>query len=308
MARNGVRISSLTQYPIKSCGGMELERAEIDQSGLRGDRLLFVADENGAALSQEELPRMALIQARLVGAALSVSAPDREPLELAVIDRGESRSTKHWHDEAPAVDQGAAAARWFGDFLGTACRLMASGEIHERNAPDKYRHIFPLEQRRFTAVAPVLLTSAASLADLNARIAKPILNARIARPIRMNRFRQNFVIEGSSAFHEEWWSRLRIGDLEFERVASCERCSVTQLDQETAERGIEPIRTLAKYRRQPGGVGGGIVFGVYFRPLGPGFVQLGDEVRVLETQARFVPNDRSADVSDGDAPAPPSDL
>ena len=37
-----MRISSLTQYPIKSCGGMTLERAEIDESGLRGDRLLFL--------------------------------------------------------------------------------------------------------------------------------------------------------------------------------------------------------------------------------------------------------------------------
>ena len=287
------------QYPIKSCGGMILEQAEIDESGLRGDRLLFVIDENGDGLGQATLPRMALIHASLVGADLSVSAPGQDSLEVPVIDQGESRHTKHWYHEAPAVDQGDEAAHWFSEFLGTACRLMGSAEAHKRTAPEKYSHIFSAQQSRFVAVAPILLTSEASLADLN---------GRIARPIRMNRFRQNLVIEGSAPFHEEWWARLWIGDLEFEKVASSERCSITQLNQETAERGVEPIRTLAKYRRQPGGIGGGIVFGVYFRPLAPGVLHLGDEVTVLEVQNRFVPNDRTVVVAEDDLPLPPSDL
>ncbi len=299
MARPAMRISSLTQYPIKSCGGMKLEQAEIDESGLLGDRPLVVVDENGEALRQLKLPRMALIQASLIGADLSVAAPGQGSLEVRVIDQGESRNAKFWHQEAPAVDQGDEAARWFSEFLGTACRLMGSVEVHKRTVPEKYRHIFPAQQSRFTAVAPILLTSEASLADLNGRIAKPI---------RMNRFRQNIVVEGSAPFHEEWWARLRIGDMEFEKVASSERCSVTQLDQETAERGIEPIRTLAKYRRQPGGVDGGLVFGVYFRPLGSGVLRVGDEVAVLEAQERFVPNDRTAVIAEADLPVPPSDL
>jgi len=299
VAQTSVRISSLAQYPIKSCGGMELERAEIDESGLRGDRLLFLIDEKGEALGQEELPRMALVKPSIIGADLVVSAPDTDSLELVVVDQGESRHTQHWEDEGPAIDQGDEAARWFSEFLDAPCRLMASTEIHKRPVPEKYRHIFPAEQSRFTAVAPILLTSEASLADFNSRVKKPI---------RMNRFRQNLVVEGSAPFHEEWWARLRIGNLELEKVASSERCGVTQLNQETAERGIEPIRTLAKYRKQPGGVEGGIVFGVYFRPIGPGVLNLGDEVTVLETQDHFVPNDRAAVVAEGDMPARPSDL
>jgi uncharacterized protein YcbX len=91
-------VSSLTQYPVKSCGGMPLEEAEIDSSGLCGDRLLFVVDESGEALSQEELPRMALIKARLVGSDLTVSAPEQGSLEHSVSKQGETRHTKHWLD------------------------------------------------------------------------------------------------------------------------------------------------------------------------------------------------------------------
>ncbi len=147
MARTAMRISSVTQYPIKSCGGMTLEQAEIDESGLRGDRLLFVIDENGEGLGQVAHPRMALIQPSLVGTDLSVSAPGQGSLEIPVIDQGELRQTKHWHQEAPAVDQGDEAARWFSEFLGTACRLMGSAEIHKRTVPEKSR-------RRASAILP----------------------------------------------------------------------------------------------------------------------------------------------------------
>ncbi len=92
MAQTSARISSLMQYPIKSCGGMALERAEIDESGLRGDRLLFLIDENGDALGQDELPRMVLIKPSIVGADLVVVAPDQDPLELVVVDQGDSAS------------------------------------------------------------------------------------------------------------------------------------------------------------------------------------------------------------------------
>ena len=111
--------------------------------------------------------------------------------------------TKHWHDEAPAVDQGDEAARWFSEFLGTACRLMAKrrGSTIDR-FPKSTATSFPRSSVVLAAVAPILLTSEASLADLNGRIAKPI---------RMNRFRQNLVVEGSAPFHEEWWARVRIG-------------------------------------------------------------------------------------------------
>ena len=291
--------SSHPPIPIDQQSLVALNQLSSDESGLRGDRLLFLIDDEGVALGQDELPRMALIRPRLVGEDLEVCAPDRSALTLALTDQGEPRDTTHLHDRAPAIDQGDRAARWFSEFLGRSCRLMANPNLRTREAPAAYSHLFSPAQSRFAAVAPILLTSEASLADLNARIAKPI---------RMNRLRPNVVDDGSSAFHEDRWARLRIGDLELEKVASCERRSVTQLDQETAARGIEPIRTLAKYRQQPGGIGGGIAFGIYFRPLAPGVLRLGDRVTLLESQTKFVPNDGSSVIDERDAPVPPGDV
>ena len=59
------------------------------------------------------------------------------------------------------------------------------------------------------------------------------------------------VVEGGSAFEEERFGRARVGSLELRMPKRCARCSVTTVDQATAEVGKEPLRTLAKYRRDP---------------------------------------------------------
>jgi uncharacterized protein YcbX len=65
----------------------------------------------------------------------------------------------------------------------------------------------------------------------------------------MNRFRPNLVVTGCEAFAEDAWLRLQIGGIVFRAAGPCVRCIMTTTDQETAERGKEPLRTLATYRR-----------------------------------------------------------
>jgi uncharacterized protein YcbX len=91
---------------------------------------------------------------------------------------------------------------------------------------------------------PFLITSEASLADLNDR-----LLGSGEETIPMNRFRPNLVISGCPAFAEDMWPRLKIGAVVFRAGGPCGRCIVTTTDQLTAERGKEPLRTLASYRR-----------------------------------------------------------
>ena len=70
----------------------------------------------------------------------------------------------------------------------------------------------------------------------------------------MNRFRPNLVIAGAPAPHaEDGWTQVRIGlDVVLRAGGPCGRCAVTTTDQFTGERGVEPLRTLATYRRRTG--------------------------------------------------------
>src|SRR5262245_41910689 len=93
---------------------------------------------------------------------------------------------------------------------------------------------------------PLLLIAEESLADLN---------TRLAEPLPMNRFRPNVVIRGAAEpYAEDGWSRVAIGEVECSLVKACARCVTTTTDQTTAERGAEPLATLARYRRVPRGV------------------------------------------------------
>jgi hypothetical protein len=86
----------------------------------------------------------------------------------------------------------------------------------------------------------------ASLADLNDRLA-----AQGHEALPMNRFRPSLVVSGSQAFAEDAWTSLRIGSIVFRTNGPCSRCVITTTDQLTAERGKEPLRLLATYRRDP---------------------------------------------------------
>ena len=89
-----------------------------------------------------------------------------------------------------------------------------------------------------------MMLSESSLADLNERIQR---NGGAALP--MNRFRPNFVISGCAAYAEDTWPKFQINGVVFRSVDTCTRCILTTTDQLTAERGKEPLKTLANYRR-----------------------------------------------------------
>jgi uncharacterized protein YcbX len=116
---------------------------------------------------------------------------------------------------------------------------------------------------------PLLLTSEASLAELN---------QRLEGALPMDRFRPNIVVDGGEAFGEDDWARIRVGDTDFRVVKPCARCVVTTTDQQTGSRGKEPLRTLATFRT----VDGKVLFGENLIHDGPGPLRTGDPVEVIE--------------------------
>ena len=69
----------------------------------------------------------------------------------------------------------------------------------------------------------------------------------------MERFRPNLVVDAAEPHAEDGWRRIRIGDAVLHLVKPCSRCVVPSIDPATAEKGREPLRTLAAYRRGPDG-------------------------------------------------------
>jgi uncharacterized protein len=263
----GLRLSSLHVYPIKSCGGIAVEEWDVDERGLRHDRRWMLVDGTGRFMSQRRHPRMALISIRVEADRLAVNAPGMPSLEVPLLlsDR-EPMLTSVWGDLVETLPVGDKADRWFSEFLGVRCRLVHLPDESVRPVDPDYS-----EQGDRVGLAdgfPFLLISEASLANLN---------ARLEHALPMNRFRPNLVVAGCEPFAEDGWRRVRIGHITFRVAKPCARCAITTVDQGTAARGKEPLRTLATFRKH----GTKVLFGQNLIHEAAGMLRAGDPVEVV---------------------------
>jgi uncharacterized protein YcbX len=179
-------------------------------------------------------------------------------------------------DKIEAVAADAAAHAWFSGYLGTDVRLVHLDDPAHRRAIDP-RYAQPGETVSLADGFPLLLTTLASLEALNSLIAQGDLPDE--GPLPMNRFRPNLVVAGVEPWAEDDWRRIVVGDVSFRVVKPCDRCVVTTTDQHTAERGKEPLRTLARHRR----VDRDLLFGQNLIPERTGLIRVGDPVHIIES-------------------------
>lgn len=240
-----MHVSGLFIYPVKSLRGYAVPAASVDELGFSGDRRFMLIDEAGRFLTQRTAPRLARIDARLTDSTLTLSADHAGQVRVARAPdpAAKLRPVTVWKSPDLLVeDCGQAAAAWLGDFLGFTCRLVRSGDKFAR--PVLKSAARPGDRFAFADGCPFLIVGEASLAELNDRI-----QANGGEPVPMDRFRPNIVVTGSDRFAEDHWTRLQIGEVTFRSGGLSERCIVTTTDQLTGERGKEPLRTLATFRR-----------------------------------------------------------
>lgn len=265
-----MEVLELHIYPIKSARGQQVKRFEITPQGPSGDREWMLVDENGRFLSQREFPKLATIETFLEPGSLTVGL-GKMFFKISTKNNF-SRTTKVniWNDSVDAGLEPDLYSQGIGQYLGTSCRLV-------RYAPFSHRRVRSTNEEawnpevRFADGRPLLLTNLKSLEELN---------SRLAVPVSMNRFRPNVVVNGTEAFEEDRWKRIRIGDVVLSQPKPSARCIIVNIDQTTGvPSGPEPLKTLASYRRKDRGV----FWGVLWIPENIGSISEKDPVEVLET-------------------------
>ena len=283
------RVSGLYVYPVKSARGIAVTDWHVSRMGLSGDRQWMVVGEDGMFVAQRQsdgmgigVKSMSLVHTKLDNLALTCTASMMEPLILPVVGvEGEAIATQIWTTECMGIDQGEEAAEWFTEFLS-------------RERPGKYRLVrmpdYPGEGFRkakrgdahvgYADADTFLIIGQSSLDDLNGHI--------VGEALPMNRFRPNIVVSGCKAYAEDKWGEIRIGGVALTGTKECVRCPITTQDQDTTERGKEPLATLARYRKVPEE---GVVFGMNFVHHMSGVIQpirIGDVVEVLGERESFL--------------------
>lgn len=234
------RLSTIFIYPIKSVTGIQVNAWDVTETGLKYDRQWMLIDDQQQFLSQRHAPKMALIKTQIKDQQLIVSAPKQEDLILSLepAQTTETVIATIWHDQCPAQLISPEADQWFSDCLRMPCRLVYQATNSIRTVDQNYA--LANDQTSFSDGFPFLITSEASLA---------LLNQQMSLNLTMQRFRPNLVITDCASYAEDTWRKISIGQINFRLPKPCSRCSVPQIDPETAKSDKEPLRTLSRTRK-----------------------------------------------------------
>jgi uncharacterized protein len=265
-----LKLSEIYIYPIKSLGGIRLEKTNITSRGLENDRRFMLVDANGRFLSQREYPQLAIFQTEVEGDFLKITDNNTGKnlkVNLSPISQSAPVSVTIWDDTTTAIEVNQEASDWFTEALGIPTRLVYMHEESQRKTEPNYS-LTGEEITSFSDGYPILVIGQSSLDDLNNRLEKPV---------NINRFRPNFVFSNGEPFEEDAWHEFTVGDVRFFGVKPCARCIMTTIDQERGEKsGKEPLLTLNKYRK----AGNRILFGQNVLISQLGSVKTGDLIEV----------------------------
>jgi uncharacterized protein len=281
-----MRVVSIHTYPVKGCRRMDRDTARVEPWGLDGDRRWLIVDEQGNGLTQRQHRELVTMRAVSRPGGLTLEAPGVAPIDLAEPAGGEAIQVRVYRFRPPSAARAAGpeADEWLHRLLGRPARLVWLGDPTGNLVP------WPVAagsgaEVSFADGSPLLLANTASLDAFNDWLLE---SGSTEGPLPMIQFRPNVVISDAPPWVEgEWVGRwIRIGDAVFHGANECGRCLIATIDQETGQRGREPLRTLATRRN----IGQKLLFGLQLRVRAePGglarngrTVSVGDTVEVLD--------------------------
>lgn len=291
-----MQLQSITLYPIKSLGGVSVNEAQIGARGLRYDRRYMLVTpatggHPGTFITQRTQHSMALIDVAIDAATNTLRVWHRQspddvltlplvPDEAALL--GTLPVTIWDSADVPARLVSVDADAWFSRTIGKECQLVYMPDATQRAVTSGRAQAVGEVDRvvSFADGMPMLLATQSSLDELN---------QRAGQALSMARFRPNLVVGGSCPPHDEdTWAAFQIGDALFYGVKPCIRCVLTTIDPTTGERGPEPLKTLATYRRHDNA----ILFGENVMPARSSHgqtIRVGDTVTVQQRQTPWLP-------------------
>jgi len=261
-------ITSLHTYPIKSLSGVSLKRTLLSNQGLRYDRYWMLIDEDGVAYTQRDNPLLALFEIELSSNGVVVKYKEESiSIPFKKTTQNEKTAVKLWKNDLIALKELDVFSEWFSDLLSKKLFLVRPDTDNIRltnNHPDAIVN-FP-DSNQFLILGENAMKQ---------------LNEKMDTPLDINRFRSNITFSGGTPHIEDEWTQFSIGNALFEMTKPCARCSMTTINQTTADKGLEPIRSLVKYRR----LNNAICFGSYAKLLkGEGVtISVGDKISIKNT-------------------------
>ncbi len=253
-------MSALSLTPVKGLRIQRVERAELQQNGLAGDRQLFLVDARGRMLNGKRHGSLQVLRASIEQQVLTIAFPDGRSLSEELRLGPELTVSFFSRPRAARTVEGGFSQALSGH-IGEPVRLVAFAD--GLPAVDRGRQ------------GAVTLVSQASIGALAERAGLEDLDPR--------RFRMSIEIAGAAAFAEDGWlgRDVRIGEEAVIRPKGhVGRCLITSRDPETGRIDVPTLELLRRLRgaeptTEP------LALGVYGAVVRAGTVAVGDAVALV---------------------------
>lgn len=194
-----VTLTRLFIHPVKSMRGIGLTHALADVSGLAFDRIFMITEPDGTFITARQFPQMVRFTPSPVHDGLHLTAPDGSSAYVRFADFAtQDAPTEVWGTHFTARIAPDAINKWLSGFFSREVQLRWVGPQMTRRV--KRHNTVPLS---FADGYPYLLANEASLRDLQ---------QRCPASVKMEQFRPNLVVSGASAWEEDSWKVIRVGD------------------------------------------------------------------------------------------------
>jgi uncharacterized protein YcbX len=252
------RVAWISYCPVKGLAIQQLDRCELTEAGVAGDRQFFLVDENDRLVNSKGLGVLQQIVPQYDGEAdsLTLTFPDGTAVARHIGLNG-SLNALFW---STTVDVRVVEGPWseaISEFAGRSLRLVRA----HGPAPDRLR----------SGAATLLGTG--SLRAIARTLGVDEVDGR--------RFRMNFGIDGLREHEEDEWLglRVRLGEAVVVPLGNVGRCAVTTQNPDTGAPDLDTLKALAAYRpgteaTEP------LPFGVHAAVADPGGVSVGDPVEL----------------------------
>ena len=267
-----ISLSRLFIHPVKSMRGTQVSHAQALESGLAFDRVFMITEVDGTFITARQFPEMVLFTPALIPEGLFLSAPDGTSATIRLADfAAEKVSTEVWGNTFTSQIAPESINQWLSGFFPRPVQLRWTGQAMSRRVK-RFEQV-PLG---FADGFPFLLINEASLHDLR---------QRCPAGVRLEQFRPNIVVTGATAWAEDSWSTVRIGEILFDVPKPCSRCVFTTVSPERGRKhpSGEPLATLQKFRTASDD-SGDIDFGLNLIARTSGIMRVGDELQVLTSK------------------------
>jgi uncharacterized protein len=258
-------VTTLRRYPVKSMLGEDLESASFSASGLEGDRVAALIDQETGRVATAKHPRhwrgLLAFSARWNGGSPRITLPGGDSVAVGGPGTGPllSRLLDREVRVATVRPEGASVGRPDPE------DVIAHGD--DADVPFQTLEIGAgTPGRTFVDFAPVHLITTATLDHVG---------------VELVRYRPNLVLDtpGGEPFAENGWPgrELTVGPVRLRILIPTPRCAVPTLAHGTLPRRVDAVRTLLESNRiEVDGVGTVPCLGAYAQVIAGGTVTLGD--------------------------------